>query len=273
MLPAPKIQGGPYVMGVLNVTPDSFSDGGRWARRDIAFDHAMAMLADGADVIDIGGESTRPGADSVSAEEEIDRTAPLIEKIRARTPAPISIDTMKPAVARAAFAAGATIWNDVAALGFSGEAASVAAELSGPVILMHMQGEPRTMQENPHYDDVVTEVIAFLNARAATAEAAGVAHENIWVDPGIGFGKTMAHNLALMRDLARIKAETGRKLLFGASRKSFLGRLDNGAPADKRLGGSVAAAMLAAQSGADMVRVHDVRETAQALKLSGAINS
>lgn len=257
-------------MGVLNVTPDSFSDGGLWHGQG-ALDHAMAMLAAGADLLDIGGESTRPGADAVSAEEEIARTAPLIKAIRARAPAVISIDTMKPAVARAAFAAGAAIWNDVAALGFSPHAPQVAADLGGTVILMHMQGEPRTMQEHPHYDDVVGEVIAFLRARVALAAAAGV--RDIWVDPGIGFGKTSAHNFALMRALGRIKAETGRKLMFGASRKSFIGRLDNTAPADKRLGGSVAAALLAAQAGADMVRVHDVAETVQALKVWRAVNA
>jgi dihydropteroate synthase len=257
-------------MGVLNLTPDSFSDGGRW-RGVAALDHAMAMVAMGADVLDIGGESTRPGAEAVSVAEEIARTAPLIEALRGRTLAALSIDTMKPEVAREAFAAGATIWNDVAALGFAPEAAQVAAELGATVIVMHMRGEPRTMQEAPHYDDVVAEVIAFLNARAALAAAAGVA--DIWVDPGIGFGKTSAHNFALMRALARIKAETGRKLVFGASRKSFIGRLDNKAPADKRLGGSVAAALLAAQAGADMVRVHDVAETVQALKVWRAVGS
>jgi dihydropteroate synthase len=257
-------------MGVLNLTPDSFSDGGVW-RGDGAIDHAMAMLAAGADVLDIGGESTRPGAEAVGADEEIARTAPLIEALRARAPAIISIDTMKPAVARAAFAAGASIWNDVTALRLTPDAPRVAAELGGAVILMHMQGEPRTMQEKPHYDDVVAEVIAFLRERAEAAEAARV--KDIWVDPGIGFGKTSAHNFTLMQALARIKAETGRKLLFGASRKSFIGRLDNNAAPDKRLGGSVAAALLAAQAGADMVRVHDVAETVQALKLWRAVNA
>lgn len=270
MLSAPLLAGGPYVMGVLNLTPDSFSDGGRW-RGAAALDHAMAMLAAGADVLDIGGESTRPGAEAVSAEEEIARTAPLIEKVRARAPAIVSVDTMKPEVARAAFAAGATIWNDVAALRFAPDAPRAAAEMGAAVMLMHMQGEPRTMQDKPHYADVVAEVIAFLRERAAAAEAAGV--KEIWIDPGIGFGKTSAHNFALMHALARIKAETGRKLLFGASRKSFIGRLDQGAPPDKRLGGSIAAALLAAQAGADMVRVHDVPETVQALKLWRAVDA
>ena len=272
MLPPPKITFGPYVMGVVNVTPDSFSDGGRWTDLADAIDHAMALLEDGADVIDVGGESTRPGAPAISADEEIDRVAPLIAAIRARSDAPISIDTMKPAVAREAYGAGATIWNDVAALSFSKDAPKVAAELGLPVVLMHMRGDPRTMQDNLNYDDVVAEVIAYLKERAAAAEEAGVKAENIWIDPGVGFGKNLAHNLALIAATRRVKAETGRKLLFGASRKSFIGRLDDNAPANQRLGGSVAVALLAAQGGADMVRVHDVRETAQALKVWRAVH-
>jgi dihydropteroate synthase len=174
-------------------------------------------------------------------------------------------------VARAAFGAGATLWNDVAALATE-EARRTAAQLGGVVIVMHMQGEPRTMQQHPHYDDVTAEVISFLRARAEAAEAAGVAPENIWVDPGIGFGKTNAHNITLMKNLGRIARETGKPLAFGASRKSFIGRLDGNAPADRRLGGSVAAAVLAAQAGAGMVRVHDVAETVQALKLWRAVH-
>lgn len=258
-------------MGVLNLTPDSFSDGGRWRDPGAAMDHALAMCAAGVDIIDIGGESTRPGAESVGEAEEIARTVPIVEALARRVAEPVSIDTMKPAVARAAFAAGATIWNDVGALATE-EARRTAAELGGVVILMHMQGEPRTMQQNPYYDDVTGEVIVFLRAAAAAAEAAGVDADKIWVDPGIGFGKTNAHNFALMHDLARIARETGRKLAFGASRKSFIGRLDNNAPADRRLGGSVAAAVLAAEVGAGMVRVHDVAETVQALKLWRAVH-
>jgi dihydropteroate synthase len=267
MLSLPRISGGPYVMGVLNLTPDSFSDGGKWVDADEALAHALAMAQAGADIIDVGGESTRPGADAVSAEEETTRTAPLIEAIRARSDVALSIDTMKPDVARAAFEAGAAIWNDVTALTFSPDAPATAAELGGDVILMHMKGEPRTMQDDPRYDDVTAEVTEYLKARAAIAQAAGVAREKIWIDPGIGFGKTSAHNFALMRALGKMKTDTGCKLLFGASRKSFIGRLDDKAPADRRLGGSLAAALLAAQAGADMVRVHDVAETAQALKV------
>lgn len=263
-LPPPKIAGGPYVMGVLNVTPDSFSDGG--AHERAAAPHALAMLEAGADIVDVGGESTRPGAAPVDEGEEIARVVPVIAALRAATKAAISIDTMKPAVARAAISAGASIWNDVCALQAPG-ALETAAALHRPVILMHMHGEPRTMQDNPHYADVVAEVIAFLKTRAAAAEAKGV--EEIWLDPGIGFGKTLAHNLALLRNVRRIGDETGKPVVIGASRKRFIAAIDERAKdaGKDRLGGSVAAALIAAQNGAAMVRVHDVPETVQALKV------
>jgi dihydropteroate synthase len=263
-LPPPKIESGPYVMGILNVTPDSFSDGGLHVRG--AVEHARAMLEAGADIVDIGGESTRPGAAPVAEAEEIARTAPVVAALRDAAAAPISIDTMKPAVAEAAMARGASIWNDVAALQAPG-ALAVAAKLKQPVVLMHMQGEPRTMQNDPRYGDVVADVIAFLQERASAAEAAGV--RDIWVDPGIGFGKTLAHNLALLNAVGRIARETGRPVLIGASRKRFIQAIDaNAADAgNDRLGGSVAAALLAAQNGAAIVRVHDVAETVQALKV------
>ena len=262
-LPSPKLAGGPYIMGILNVTPDSFSDGG--ADEGAAAPRALAMLEAGADIIDIGGESTRPGAAPVPEGEEIARIVPVIAALRASTRAPISIDTMKPGVARAAANVGANIWNDVRALQSPG-ALETAAAMHAPVILMHMQGDPRTMQEKPAYEDVVGEVIAFLRARVAAAEKAGLSQ--IWVDPGIGFGKTLAHNLALLNAVERIGAETGRPVLIGASRKSFIAKIDPSATqAEHRLGGSIAVALRAAMQGAAMLRVHDVAETVQALKV------
>lgn len=251
-------------MGILNVTPDSFSDGGE--HEGAATPRALAMIAAGADIIDIGGESTRPNAEPVAADEEVARVVPVIAALRAATDAPISIDTMKPKVAMAAVAAGASLWNDVLALREPG-ALDTAGLLARPVVLMHMQGEPRTMQDAPLYSDVVAEVIDFLRARVAAAEAKGV--RDIWVDPGIGFGKSLEHNLALLRSIARIRDEVGRPVLVGASRKSFIAKIDPTA-ADartQRLGGSIAAALIAAQNGADIVRVHDVTATVQALKV------
>jgi dihydropteroate synthase len=262
-LPPPKIAGGPYVMGILNVTPDSFSDGGA---EGAAAPRGLAMIEAGADIIDVGGESTRPGAEPVDEREEIARVTPVIAALRASTKAPISIDTMKPAVAMAAVSAGATMWNDVNALRAPG-ALDTAASIHRPVILMHMLGEPRTMQNDPRYDDVVAEVIAYLRERVAAAEAKGV--EDIWVDPGIGFGKTLAHNLALLNAVDRIGRGTGKPVVIGASRKRFIASIDEQArdAGKDRLGGSVAAALIAAQNGAAMVRVHDVAATVQALKL------
>lgn len=265
-LPAPKLPGGPYIMGILNVTPDSFSDGGKWDGASVP--HALAMLEAGADLIDVGGESTRPGAGQVDEREEIARIVPVIAALRAATKAPISIDTMKPSVAIEASNVGANLWNDVTALRLPGSLETAAA-LKSPMILMHMHGEPRTMQIDPRYDDVVAEVIAFLKERVAAAEAKGLS--KIWVDPGIGFGKNLEHNLALLNAIPRIRAETGKPVVIGASRKSFISKIDPGADASHRLGGSLAVALLAAQAGADVLRVHDVAETVQALKVWKAL--
>jgi len=258
-------------MGVLNLTPDSFSDGGAIASPEAAAEAAARMVAEGADWLDVGGESTRPGAASVSEAEELARVIPAIRSIRARGDAPLSIDTMKPAVARAAVAAGASLWNDVTALRAPG-ALETAAELGCGVVLMHMRGEPATMQDDPRYDDVVAEVAKFLEARACAALAAGVARERIWLDPGLGFGKTLSHNLELLRGLPRI-ADLGFPVLVGASRKGIIRALDPSATAaSDRLGGSLAIALAAARAGAAMVRAHDVRETVQALSVDAAIH-
>lgn len=259
----------PFVMGVLNVTPDSFSDGGKWIDQEAAVKRALEMLKNGADVIDIGGESTRPGADPVPEAEELRRVVPVIKALRQETAAKISIDTFKPAVARAAVEAGADIWNDVMALRYEG-AVETAAELGVPVILMHMSGSPQNMQKNPQYEDVVSEVCDFLTERADIAMAKGVPADCIWLDPGIGFGKSLDHNLALMHDLDEVIG-LGYPVLFGASRKRFIAALDDGADETERLGGSLAAALRAAQAGVAMVRVHDVRMTVQALKVQAAI--
>lgn len=262
----------PRVMGIVNVTPDSFSDGGRLATAEAAVAHGMQLVEHGADVLDVGGESTRPGAGPVAETDELARVLPVIVGLRARWDGPISIDTLKPAVARAAFAAGATMWNDVTALGASPESPVVAAALGCDVVLMHMQGEPRTMQADPRYGDVVTEVRDALVHRARVAMAAGVPRERIWLDPGIGFGKTLAHNLALTRRLDAL-TDTGFPVLFGASRKRMIQAIDSSAtdPLD-RLGGSLALALEAARQGVSIIRVHDVRETVQALRVQAAIN-
>ena len=263
----------PLVMGIVNVTPDSFSDGGRWASVEAAADHALRLVEQGADVLDIGGESTRPGADPVGEAEEIDRTAPVIERIRGRWDGRISIDTMKPRVARAAVRAGAGMWNDVSALGHAPDSMGVAADLGCEVVLMHMKGEPRTMQDDPRYGDVVTEVRDHLVARAQAAIAAGVGRERIWLDPGVGFGKTVQHNLELTARL-EVLAGTGFPVLYAASRKRTIRAVDETAvEADDRLGGSLALALEAARRGARLVRVHDVRETVQALKVQAAVEA
>jgi dihydropteroate synthase len=257
-------------MGVVNVTPDSFSDGGRFQNMEAAVRHALHLVEQGADLLDIGGESTRPGATPIPAREEIARILPVIQGVRAQSRAPICVDTMKPQVMRAAFAAGADIWNDVTALTWAPDSLQTAAELGCQVVLMHMQGQGGVMSAHPVYDDVVAEVADYLKTRAEAALAAGVAREAIWLDPGIGFGKMLEHSLALLGHLDRIVA-LGFNTVLGVSRKSFIRALDPTAEAaSDRLGGSLAGALIGAEAGVTAIRAHDVRETAQALKLWAA---
>jgi len=252
------------VMGILNVTPDSFSDGGRYFDAEAAFRHGLDLVDMGADLVDIGGESTRPGSDPVSAEEEWRRVGPVIRGLAGKVPVPLSIDTMKPAVASNAIEAGASIVNDVSGLRDPSMVRLVAKSRAG-VVAMHMLGNPKTMQEHPAYADVVGEVRSFLTKRIRILEDAGVASEAIAVDPGVGFGKTPDHNLALLRHLDQIAA-LGHPVVVGVSRKSFLERLGGGATGD-RLSGSIAAAAFAVTKGAHVVRVHDVRETVRAVRV------
>ncbi|UTA53799.1 dihydropteroate synthase [Lysobacter soli] len=261
----------PRVMGIVNVTPDSFSDGGAHDTLDAAVAHGLALAEEGADVLDIGGESTRPGAADVSVEEELRRTIPVIERLARETSLPISIDTSKPEVMRAAVQAGAGMINDVYALRREG-ALDAAAELGVPVVLMHMQGEPRSMQDAPHYDDVVADVHRFLAERIFAAEMAGVAKKKIVVDPGFGFGKNTQHNLALLAQLERL-AELGVPLLAGLSRKRTIGEITGRDAPRERASGSVAAHLIAAQRGAKLLRVHDVAATVDALKVWNAVAS
>jgi len=255
-------------MGIVNVTPDSFSDGGHYVSFSNAIDHAQQLIEDGADMLDIGGESTRPGAAEVGEQEELDRVLPVIEGLRGIA-VPISIDTWKPAVMRAAIKAGATMVNDVNALQAQGAIQAVAAS-NAAVCLMHKQGTPQSMQQRPSYDDVVLEVADFMKQRIAAVQAAGVGRDRIVIDPGFGFGKSLAHNLALLRELESF-AKLGLPVLAGLSRKSMLGAI-TGREVGERLAASVAAAMLAVQRGAAIVRVHDVRETVDALKILNAMN-
>ena len=252
------------IMGILNATPDSFSDGGKFLAAEKAVARGLQMVAEGADIIDIGGESTRPGAKSVETLEEIARTVPIIKKLREKTSALISIDTRKAEVARAAIAAGADIINDISALADPGMAA-IAAETGAGLVLMHMLGTPETMQNNPQYADVVSDVRNFLEERTAFAVARGVAPEQIALDPGIGFGKTDEHNLALLNGISALAA-SGRPVLIGASRKGFIGRL-TGKEANDRLAGSLAVAGFSILRGAHILRVHDVKESCDAARL------
>ena len=258
----------PRLMGVVNVTPDSFSDGGLYLDPEAAIAHGHALAAAGAEILDVGGESTRPGAEAVSEGEELRRVVPVIRGLR-DLDCDVSVDTSKSTVAAAALDAGAAIVNDVTALRGDPEMAALCARRGATVVLMHMLGDPRTMQDDPSYDDVVDEVRAFLGERLSAAIAAGIAEERIWLDPGIGFGKTAAHNMELLRRLGELR-DLGRPLVVGTSRKSFIGRVD-GSDAGHRLGGTIASSVLAAAEGAEVLRVHDVAEVRQALTVATAI--
>jgi dihydropteroate synthase len=256
-------------MGVVNVTPDSFSDGGLYLDQEAAVGHGRELSAQGAHILDVGGESTRPGAEEVDEVSERNRTEPVVAELAGRWGHTVSIDTSKASVAEAALGAGAAIVNDVTALRNAPEIAPLCADRDAGLILMHMQGDPRTMQEHPRYDDVVADVKAFLAERLEVALSAGVAEERVWLDPGIGFGKTLEHNLELLRRLGELR-ELGRPLVVGTSRKSFIGKID-GSEIGDRLGGTIASSVLAFAEGADVLRVHDVAEVDQAARVAGAI--
>ncbi|HBA09551.1 MAG TPA: dihydropteroate synthase [Methylotenera mobilis] len=258
----------PHVMGIVNVTPDSFSDGGKYSSTDLAVEHGLALIAEGADILDIGGESTRPGAPPVSLDEELRRVMPVIEALAAVSTVPLSIDTYKPEVMRSAIAAGIDIVNDVRALQEDG-AVEIVANSDVGVCLMHMQGMPQTMQLAPSYQDVVSEVVHFLSDRMHVVTSAGIAIDRIVLDPGFGFGKTTAHNIALIQHLTEIDA-IGRPLLVGLSRKSVLGKIAGG-DEQQRLHAGLAASVISAMKGAKIVRVHDVKATVDALKIVTAV--
>lgn len=260
----------PHVMGILNVTPDSFSDGGRYDQLDCALRQVEAMLEEGADFIDIGGESTRPGAAAVTLDEERERVLPVIEAISERFETLISIDTMKPELMRDAVEAGAVLINDVNGLQAEG-AIDAVVDTGAAACIMHMQGKPRTMQAEPQYDDVVAEVSVFLEQRVEACETAGISRNRLCIDPGIGFGKTLEHNLALLKALPAFMEQA--PVLLGVSRKSMIGALLDNAPVDQRLYGSVAVATVAAWQGAGILRVHDVRATVDALRIAEALRT
>jgi dihydropteroate synthase len=262
----------PLIMGVVNVTPDSFSDGGRFVTPDAAVDQALSLAAAGADILDIGGESTRPGSDAVSEDDEIARVLPVIEGLVGRTAARISIDTRKAGVMRMAAEAGVHIINDVSALTYDPESLKVAAKSGLAVVLMHALGDPKTMQDDPSYDNVLLDVYDALATRVAVCQSAGIGPERLIVDPGIGFGKTVEHNLQLMDGLSLLHG-LGVPIMFGASRKSFIGKLTGLAAAGDRMAGSLAANLAALANGVQIVRVHDVEETRQALSVWEAVRS
>jgi dihydropteroate synthase len=259
-------------MGILNVTPDSFSDGARFQERDAAIRRALALVEEGADILDIGGESTRPGAAAVTVQQELDRVIPVLEAINKEVPVPISVDTSKPEVMKEAVHKGAGMINDVRALREPGALQILADYPDIPVCLMHMLGEPRTMQQNPEYADVVTDIIGFLEERISACEEAGIERSRLLLDPGFGFGKTLEHNLELLRRLDALEV-LGCPVLVGISRKSMIGALLDNAPVDQRLYGSLSAAVIAAMKGAAIIRVHDVKPTVDALKVVTAVQN
>lgn len=259
-----------YVMGILNVTSDSFSDGGRFLDESSAIERALRMEAEGADIIDIGGESTRPGSEPVSLEEELRRTIPVIEAISGRLKIPVSIDTYKSEVARRAIEAGAAMVNDISGLRFDPEMAPVLSQYDVVLVMMHIKGTPRNMQENPVYTDLFSEITDYLKEGINIATESGIARERIVIDPGIGFGKTPEHNLQIINNLDRFSSLC-RPILIGTSRKSFIGRILNNAPPSERLQGTAAAVAVSVMKGANIVRVHDVREMARVVKVADAV--
>jgi len=259
------------IMGILNVTPDSFYDGGRYTTPEAALNHALRMAEDGADIIDVGGESTRPGSERISVEEELSRVIPVIEKIRQRSNIPISIDTYKNEVARAAFSSGADIVNDISGLKFDNSLAEVAAEFNCTLIISHIKGSPNDMQNNVHYNNLMAEIKNSLKESISRAESSGVKPEKIIVDPGIGFGKKVNDNLLILKKLSEFK-NLGKPIMIGSSRKSFIGKISAAQP-DERLEGTIATVCAAVLNGADIVRVHDVKEVCRAVKVIDAIKN
>ena len=259
-----------YIMGILNVTPDSFSDGGLHFDRSRAVEACLRMIDNGADIIDIGGESTRPGSDPVSLEEELRRTLPVIESVASKVKVPISIDTYKANVARRALDAGASIVNDISGLMYDPEMPAVIARCSVPVVIMHIKGSPKDMQKDPSYTALIPEILEYFRSRIAFAVNAGIPEDKIIIDPGIGFGKTFDHNLEILHNLDKFTA-LGRPILVGPSRKAFLGKILDDAPAADRIEGTAAAVAISIMKGASIVRVHDVREMAKVAKVSDAI--
>lgn len=262
----------PLIMGILNVTPDSFSDGGRFASAPAALQQAKAMIEQGVDIIDIGGESTRPGAEPVSAEEEMARILPVVRELVSRTSATLSVDTHKSTVAEAALDAGAHIVNDISGLSADREMAAVVRRSGAGLVIMHMQGNPKTMQMEPHYQDVVAEVSDFLSGQMAIARDAGISREQIVVDPGIGFGKNLEHNLDLLRNISRLERVCGRPVLIGVSRKRFIGTI-TGREAGDRLAGSLGAMAFAIMRGARIIRVHDVKDSCDVARMMATLGS